>query len=316
LLPLQVSQAVGEVCPICDSRELSIAFSVRSVNCREIQAFVVRCGCCGVGQSIYESPELAQAFAYPSDYYSYSSVRYSSLKQKLKRTLFTVVPQVLLQSVAHRWLSIIPASNPGKVLDVGCGCGVFLDLLKKLGWKTCGTDISAKALAICESNGHQVCAPGEMLQRFGQESFDWITLDNVLEHIAEPYAVLIQLHQLLRTDGRLTICVPNFGGRDAALFDGFWEMLDPPHHYFHYTASGISMVLRRCGFVVKQITFQARFGAYYSLKSAREYGDNTRYRRLKSNLAVLQARKALRLVLPARISEEYGYFLTVEAAKI
>jgi 2-polyprenyl-3-methyl-5-hydroxy-6-metoxy-1,4-benzoquinol methylase len=289
-------------------------FRVHSSTCRELQPYVVLCENCHVGESIYDSDSAVEANAYPSDYYSYSPGRYSGIKQTLKRVLFTTTPRTVL-SVAHRWLTMIPMGPPGKVLDVGCGCGVFLNLLKRLGWQTYGTDISPAALAICQTNGHQVCPAAEVLQRLDRNSFDWIILDNVLEHIAEPWVVLKQLNQLLRTGGRLTVCVPNFGGKDAPLFGGFWEMLDPPRHYFHYSAAGLTTLLQRCGFEITKTTFQVRFNSSDSLRNARTCGDTAAYRELKTSLALLQLRKAIRLALPFEIPEKYGYFLTVEATK-
>jgi len=89
------------------------------------------------------------------------------------------------------------------VLDVGCGSGTLLGLLKHRGFRVTGLDFSAEAAAIAKAeNGVDVAVGSLEEAHFPAESFDVVTLFHVMEHVTNPRQVLAEVSRVLKiTDG-------------------------------------------------------------------------------------------------------------------
>ncbi|MGV8952325.1 MAG: class I SAM-dependent methyltransferase [Cypionkella sp.] len=117
--------------------------------------------------------------------------------------------------IEQRWNVLKPVfDKPGSMLDVGCGEGYALAFFKELGWSVRGLDYSRAGLE--SKNGH--CAAdlvdGDVVQLLKNEqaasnSYDLIWLQNVLEHVIDPVALLNSLRQLVKPGGVLVVTVPN-----------------------------------------------------------------------------------------------------------
>jgi len=107
----------------------------------------------------------------------------------------------------------------GRVLDVGCGIGDFLRSRRQ----TIGVDVNADAVAWCRAQGLEAVLMESDRLPFPDADFDGATLDNVLEHIAEPKPILSEIHRVLRKGGRLIVGVPGQKGYAS----------DPDHKIFY-----------------------------------------------------------------------------------
>jgi SAM-dependent methyltransferase len=117
------------------------------------------------------------------------------------------------------------------VLEVGCGTGAFLDLVRDRGGDATGIELNASAVEIGRKKGRRVAVRDVCtLAADEPESYDFVCHFQVLEHVSEPHRFLAACVRLLRPGGRLCIGVPNNDGylglltRDAALLN------QPPHH--------------------------------------------------------------------------------------
>lgn len=107
-----------------------------------------------------------------------------------------------------REIKVLRKAN-GKLLDIGCGFGFFLDKAKKKGFETYGLDISQYAISKVNKNHHVVVL--DVSQKkfpFKNNFFDAITLDHVLEHVPNPVFVLKEIRRILKPKGLLFIEVP------------------------------------------------------------------------------------------------------------
>ena len=310
------SSRLTESCVICGSGAVLDAFSIRNADYPDSEANVVKCRDCGVGRTEYVSGRIPTEEEYPDSYYSYSPNGYSKLKVRAKHALDVAAPYVFSRALLNRWLTMQPPKRTGAVLDVGCGCGVSLDRWKSLGWSTFGTEISEKPVEICRAKGHKAVVATSPEGLFEPEQFDWITLDNVLEHMDEPESILGSLRPSLKPDGVLTICVPNFGSGDAKLFGPYWDALAYPEHRFHYTGVGVSQLLRRNGFEALRVTYQPRFHSRPTMRNVRAYASAEETKTLRRKFFRLQLQKATNMFAARGVAERYGYFLTVDARKI
>src|SRR4051794_20431037 len=105
-----------------------------------------------------------------------------------------------------------PPRAGGRLLDVGCGLGFFLERAAGRGWDVFGVDTSPSwvALANARLGGERVRLSSVAETELPPLSFAQITAWDVLEHIYEPVPFLARLRELLEPGGRLFIRTPNF----------------------------------------------------------------------------------------------------------
>ena len=144
------------------------------------------------------------------------------------------------------------SGEPGLVLDVGCGSGVFLKMLAERGRKNIvGLDFALDA-AYAATHRSAVPAICGALSRapFAAGSCAAITMFHVLEHLYEPARYLDAAHELLAADGRLIVQVPNAACWEFLLFGGRWSGLEVPRSLFHFRRRNLESLLDDCGFEI------------------------------------------------------------------
>ena len=98
----------------------------------------------------------------------------------------------------------------GRLLDVGCAKGVFLDVARREGWQPIGLEISSFASQYARDNFGLEVFTGTLEEApWLDASFDVITMLDVIEHSTDPSHVLLQARRLLRAGGILVIEMPN-----------------------------------------------------------------------------------------------------------
>lgn len=121
----------------------------------------------------------------------------------------------------------------GRVVDIGCGIGDMVRFRRD----TIGVDVNPKAVAFCLSQGLKV----ELMQPdqlpFPDAAFDGAVLDNVLEHLEEPTALLAETRRVLVPGGTLIAGVPGRRG-----FASDWD------HKHHYPEAELVRCLQAAGF--------------------------------------------------------------------
>ena len=169
-----------------------------------------------------------------------------------------------------------PFVEDGALLEVGCGSGMYLDLMRALGWKhVVGVDFSEKAVRQARDVLGLDVRLGE-LQAVGLESqaFDAVSVSHTLEHVADPVAFLGEIRRVMRPGGRLAVVVPNLESLCARRFGACWVGLDPPRHLADFTSRSLATAFARAGLAVESIRTTARTAYDTALFSAaRRAGD-------------------------------------------
>lgn len=100
--------------------------------------------------------------------------------------------------------------SPGRLLDVGCGDGLFLNLAGRRGWKADGVELSPGAYEQAQNVIRLNIFHGELRDaRFPDSFFDVVTLYNVLDHLPSPLDELLEIHRIIKLGGLLVLRVPN-----------------------------------------------------------------------------------------------------------
>jgi len=146
--------------------------------------------------------------------------------------------------------SLFESGEGRRLLDFGCGHGLFLDLAHERGFECYGVDLAADAIEAARqkpSGKHTYHgAPGDVPE-IAAGGFDVITMWSVLAHLAKPVEDLTMLRRLLAPDGVLLLLTVNAGSlklkRQLAAWDGF-----TPNHLIFFSQSSLRILLQRAGF--------------------------------------------------------------------
>lgn len=146
--------------------------------------------------------------------------------------------------------------RPGRLLDVGCGAGEFLALAKAMGWSASGCDPDPKVVEMCIAGGLDVRLGGGDAFADALGSFDVVTLNQVIEHVIDPQALLRQCQALLRPGGMVWIGFPNPRSIGFMQFGAAWAGLHPPYHLCLPTQAVLGRWLVSAGF--ERVHFERR----------------------------------------------------------
>jgi len=139
----------------------------------------------------------------------------------------------------------------GKILDVGCGEGYFLDVCRKRGWKVNGVEISEFAAQETEEKiGKRVFTGSLREAGFEENYFDVITFFDVIEHFSDPVRELAEALRILKKGGLICIQTPNAGGIAAGIMGQRWFQIKPREHLFYFSKKSLRKLLEKLNFNV------------------------------------------------------------------
>jgi SAM-dependent methyltransferase len=143
-----------------------------------------------------------------------------------------------------------------RILDVGCGAGHFLRLLRNSEptLDLTGHDLNEGLLTALAKDGFQILSRTlAEIPAHAQsiEPFDVICMFQTLEHVADPLTFLRSFRSLLRANGAVVITTPNAAGPIRHFSNTLTEL--PPHHVTQWTETAFRAALPRLGFRVEVI---------------------------------------------------------------
>jgi SAM-dependent methyltransferase len=147
-----------------------------------------------------------------------------------------------------------PYRGAGRLLDVGCSIGLFLDLARERGWAGVGIEFAPRALAHARDHyGLEVLDVPLEEAGFEPESFDAVGLLSVLEHTNEPRRMLADVVRVLRPGGAVYIVVPNVESLACRVLHERARTFDGRNHLVYFSPSTLRDCLDRCGFDVPHV---------------------------------------------------------------
>lgn len=217
---------------------------------------IVRCPACTLCYVGQDSEQLDVAALYSEHYYTGGSgqVFADYLGQEKER-----------RAGARRRLWLMRRRTPrsGRLLDVGCAMGFFLAEARRY-YEPHGVEISGYSSRVArERFGLDVFTGTLQEAGFPGNSFDVITMWDVVEHLADPKAVLSEAARILRPGGSLVLTTGDIGSAYARRAGARWHLLEPPWHLYYFsrttmTTMAESVGLRRQACSSNGVSFDSR----------------------------------------------------------
>lgn len=240
-------------CPICSSKELIEMYNgpIRSAEPGSPFTEGYKIDHCSNCSMIFLNPFPKAVLELYKDG-DYWKARTDDLKKKEFVNKFIREQLIWLQkSGAEEYVN-------ERVLDVGCGHGIFLDVIKNIAAKTAGMDVDIYLKPHLEAQGHEYFAtwPDE-----DSEKFSRIVLFNTLEHIEDPVSFMKEAAKRLTDDGKVIVGVPNSDDFMVNVVKEYIPFFYRKGHLFYFSLESLRYVLEAAGYR----TIQERFVHQYNL---------------------------------------------------
>jgi 2-polyprenyl-3-methyl-5-hydroxy-6-metoxy-1,4-benzoquinol methylase len=194
----------------------------------------------GILQEKIALPILATMFGYKG------AIININLGRRIVGILLGLIP--LLKDIANSYVMGLYEHQRGRLLDIGCGNGRFIARMKKLGWNVVGVEPDPEAAKIALKHfGISVYVGTLERVKLPSDSFDAITMNDVIEHVDDPISLLQECYRILKPSGKLIITTPNIESLGHRIFGVSWRELDPPRHFYLFS-------LRTLWETLKQVT--------------------------------------------------------------
>lgn len=146
----------------------------------------------------------------------------------------------------------------GKLLDIGCGTGLFLSIFRKISnekWKLYGLDINKENVKFARTLTKINIFAGNVQQaKYKTKMFEVITVFDVLEHDINMKKTLKEIKRILKPGGLLVIQCPNYKSLMAKICAEDWDWWQVPDHAIHFSPKTLTKVLTDSGFKVMKIS--------------------------------------------------------------
>lgn len=198
----------------------------------------------------------------------YQSDQYISHAGEKKGLIYKVYDVVRDFSIKQKLNLIKKYHTSGKLMDLGCGLGYFLNGVKiDKTFDALGVDVSDDAVEYVKKTFNIDVKNENELDNLEKHSFDIITQWHVLEHVHFLNERMQQLQNLLKDDGTMFIAVPNIKSKDADMYKEYWDGYDVPRHLYHFNQKSFTMLMEKHGFKIVDIKPMYFDAPYISMRS-------------------------------------------------
>ncbi|MBN1797991.1 MAG: class I SAM-dependent methyltransferase [Spirochaetales bacterium] len=224
------------VCNVCGSGSAKTYLQAK-------EYLYVKCRICGL---IYQNPQPVLKDIenrYNGDYFRYE---YTNEDNFFNLMLLGLKDVGLNPAKLKRW-------KPKLFLDIGCATGKLLFYMKELGWQVQGVEICKESAEYGMKKRKVPIFPGTLDQaQFAEESFSLIHFSHLIEHVADPRALLQEVRRILKPDGMAVITTPNSHGFQARLLKTHWRSAIADH-LFLFSKKTLSRLLESMQFKIHNI---------------------------------------------------------------
>jgi len=252
-------------CRICGNLENNKEYEIKEMMYGFRDRFIYfqcsKCGCLQISEILRDMSKY-----YPSDYYSFAlNISENPVKRFIKniRNNYAVFNKGIIGKVimagfpneSMRSLSGVPLTKTSRILDVGCGRGIFLDDLRKIGFKNLwGVDPYIPEKYITDENGFKI-----IKDRVNNLNGKWdlIMFHHSFEHLPDPAETLRSVSRLLVDGSICLIRIPTVSSFAWEHYKTHWVQIDAPRHFFLHSTDSMRILAEENQMVLKEVVYDS-----------------------------------------------------------
>jgi 2-polyprenyl-3-methyl-5-hydroxy-6-metoxy-1,4-benzoquinol methylase len=173
--------------------------------------------------------------------------------------------QIAFDAIIKEIISHLDSQD--RILEFGCGEGLFLRRLAHFGFKNlCGMDVSKVAISQAQKSlpdnyeGRLYCGTEhDLLRLFQPRSINTLVGLDVIEHVCSPLSFLGDAFQVLTPDGVLILTTPCLDSLASKLLGTRWQYFLPLEHIHLFSTNSIKAALSKTGFAELVVRKQKRY---------------------------------------------------------
>lgn len=232
---LEDTRKYHSTCPICKGTKLKYWFSLKGYT-------ITKCMDCGVSFVKEQVSQRELDFHYGKAAESMSPIEDCVYLNDENVENLNYYFTALRSFIAEK----MPA---GKILDIGCNTGSFLDVMK--GYECYGLDRSPAHGNIAKKKyGDNIYIGSFEDYKVPDFLFDCITLQDVMDHMSDPVEALKKCNRMLKPGGLLIVKVHDLSSLYAKISGKNFYAFLPPMHLFYFTRSSLRKTLESASFKV------------------------------------------------------------------
>lgn len=158
--------------------------------------------------------------------------------------------EMKLEHFRRRLAFMKPQLNGGRLLDVGCSCGYFMEVAAAAGYDVHGVEFSENAIASAAEDVRKNITKGsvEDISAEYRASYDVVSAFDIIEHLERPLDFLSEARKLLRSKGQLLISTPDANHWLRPIMGSRWPMLQPMQHLSLFSSEALRIALKKSGY--------------------------------------------------------------------
>ena len=235
-------------CPVCSSLQIKEVLVANDFTVSNEKFTVLHCFSCThrFTQNVATQNEIGKYYA------SENYVSHSDTQEGIVNKLYHVIRKRTLAG-KQNLLQKETGLQKGKLLDIGCGTGAFLNTMQNAGWQITGLEpddtARNKAIELYKINPQ----PSHEIFSLPTNEYDAITMWHVLEHVHELQEYIAQLKKMITAKGKIFIAVPNYTSYDAKHYQANWAAYDVPRHLYHFSPKSMQTLIEKYGMKLEKI---------------------------------------------------------------
>ena len=225
-------ERIIRACPVCGDKDFKRLFPKDGLE-------FVKCRGCGL---VYINPQPADdeiSALYSEDYYKPWGLGTDS----------SVVSEMKITTFDDKLTMVERFIKKGRILDIGCATGFFLEAAKRKGWDVSGVEISPYSAAIAQERfGKDRVFSGPLeAASYKDGFFDVVFMSDLVEHVKDLDLFLKEVFRIVKAGGIIAIVTPNIESLSYRIMRKLWPHLKMEHLYY-FSPSTMKRLLEREGF--------------------------------------------------------------------
>lgn len=149
---------------------------------------------------------------------------------------------------AFRW---VPKNV--RVLDIGCGFGETLGYYQSRGCRAYGVEVDENIRRVADKFGYKIHVGLFDSNLYESNFFDYITMDQVIEHVSDPLETMRGIAKVLKPGGVAILSTPNSDGWGAKVFGRYWINWHVPYHCQFFSVNSMKLVAEQAGLSLERV---------------------------------------------------------------